>query len=67
MQLRHQLRLHELVFVWDVQANDSFTDQFLGILLSNPPKVLLFHYKNQIGPTKMTGIDSDPRPRLRTR
>lgn len=64
LKLRDQFRLHELVIVWDVEADDRFTVQCITKLCAQPVQVLFLHDEDQIRPSDVPSSHPHPRPGL---
>lgn len=61
LKRRHQLGLHELIVVGNVQADHGFVRQLLREFLVQPPQMFLLHHENYVGPAKVAGGDADAR------
>ena len=50
MQQFYERRIHELVVVWNIQANNALSTQVRHVLLGKFGLVLAFHNKNEFCP-----------------
>jgi hypothetical protein len=62
-----QLRLHEFVFIRDVETNDTFAREGLREFPAQTVEMAFLHAKDEVGPADVSLGDHDPRVGLSAR